>query len=87
MAVALADPGVFESGRDFAVFLGLVPGHTGSGRKTIVFGITKRGDRSIRTLLINGAMSTLRQRHQPDFFMSLIKKGKPKKVIIVALAA
>ena len=87
MAVTLADPGVFKSGRDFAAFLGLVPGHTGSGGKTIMLGITKRGDRSIRTLLVNGAMSTLRQRHQPDFVVRLVKKGKTKKLLTVALAA
>lgn len=87
MAVALADPSVFRSGRDFAAFLGLVPGHTGSGGKTIMLGITKRGDRSIRTLLVNGAMSALQQKHKPDFVERLLKKGKPKKVIAVALAA
>lgn len=85
MAVALADPSVFRSGRDFAAFLGLVPGHTGSGGKTIMLGITKRGDRSIRTLLANGAMSALRQKHKPDFVERLLKKGKPKKVIAVAV--
>lgn len=87
MAVALADPGVFKSGRDFAAFLGLVPGHTGSGGKIIMLGITKRGDRSLRSLLINGAMSVLRQKHKPDFVERLLKKAKPKKVIAVAVAA
>lgn len=87
MAVALSDPSVFKSGRDFAAFLGLIPGHTGSGGKTIMLGITKRGDRSIRALLVNGAMSWLRQKHQPDFVVRLVQKGKPKKVIAVAVAA
>ncbi len=52
-----------------------------------MLGITKRGDRNLRTLLINGAMSVLRQKHKPDFVERLLKKGKPKKVIAVAMAA
>ena len=52
-----------------------------------MLGITKRGNRSIWKLLVNGAMSVLRQKHKLDFVERLIKKGKPKKVVAVALAA
>jgi transposase len=34
----------FKSGREFAAWLGLVPGQTGSGGKVELLGISKRGD-------------------------------------------
>jgi transposase len=40
--------------------LGLVPREHSSGGRQRLFGITKRGDRYLRTLLIHGARSALR---------------------------
>jgi transposase len=37
-----------------------VPRQHSSGGKTVLLGITKRGDRYLRTLLIHGARSALR---------------------------
>jgi transposase len=50
-----------------AAWLGLVPRQDSSGGKTRLLGISKRGDRYLRTLLILGARSVLRQmqRHPP----------------------
>ena len=86
MSVFLTDPSVFRNGRDFAAFLGLVPGHTGSGGKTIMLGITKRGDKWRRALLVQGAMSMMRSAKRPDKVQRMKDKGKPTKVIAVALA-
>lgn len=44
-----------------SAYLRLVPRQHSSGGKTVLLGITKRGDRYLRTLLIHGARSTLRQ--------------------------
>jgi transposase len=47
----------FKSGREFAAWLGLVPGQVGTGGKVKLLGISKRGDAYLRTLLIHGARS------------------------------
>ena len=38
------------AGRDFAAWLGLVPRQMSTGDRTILGGITKRGNRYLRTL-------------------------------------
>src|ERR1700712_5319513 len=55
----MGDPKSFKSGREFAAWLGLVRGQTGSGGKIQLLGISKRGDTYVRTLLIHGARSVL----------------------------
>jgi transposase len=50
----------FRSGRELAAYLGLVPKHRASGGKTIMLGISKRGDTYLRTLLVHGARAALR---------------------------
>ena len=57
---SIADAHHFGSGRDFAANLGLVPREHSSGGKQRLYGITKRGDVYLRTLLIHGARSALR---------------------------
>ena len=57
---SLADPHHFGSGRDFSANLGLIPREHSSGGKQRLYGITKRGDVYLRTLLIHGARSALR---------------------------
>lgn len=50
----------FKNGREMAAWLGLVPRQCSSGNKTRLLGISKRGDRYLRTLLIHGARSAVR---------------------------
>ncbi len=47
--------GQFKNGRHCAAWLGLVPRQHGSGDKHQLYGITKSGDKELRTLLIHGA--------------------------------
>lgn len=56
----LSDPAVFENGRHFAAYLGLVPKQHSSGGKEKLLGISKRGDSYIRSLLIHGGRSVVR---------------------------
>lgn len=49
----------FRNARQFGAWLGLVPSQNSSGGKTILGGITKRGDDYLRTLLIQGAKSAV----------------------------
>jgi transposase len=50
----------YDSGRDYAASLGIVPKQHSSGDKPIYLGISKRGNRYIRTLLIHGARAVLK---------------------------
>src|SRR5215211_1842261 len=49
----------FANGRHLAAWLGLVPRQCSTGGKERLLGISKRGDRSLRTLLIHGARATV----------------------------
>ncbi len=53
-------PTDFKNGREFAAFLGLVPRQYSTGGKSRLFGIIKRGNSAVRTLLIHGARAVLR---------------------------
>lgn len=59
MIATAADPKMFKNGREFAAYLGLVPKQKSSGGKQQLLGISKRGDRYIRMMLIHGARATL----------------------------
>ena len=84
------DASAFRSGRDFAAWVGLVPRQNSSGGKERLGRITKMGDRSIRRLLITGALSAIRwARTRPGFAESWIGRlieRKPMKLAAVALA-
>lgn len=49
----------FTSGRQFAAYFGLVPREHSTGGKTKLLGISKRGDKGIRTLFIHGARAVV----------------------------
>lgn len=49
----------YEKGSDYAANLGVVPRQHSSGDKQVYLGISKRGNRYIRTLLIHGARSVI----------------------------
>ena len=61
LVASIGDIRTFKSGRQLAAWLGLVPRQDSSGGKTRLLGISKRGDRYLRTLLILGARAVLRQ--------------------------
>jgi len=59
IVAAMSDGKAFKNGRQFAAWLGLVPRQHSSGGKPRLFGISKRGDTYLRTLLIHGARSVV----------------------------
>jgi transposase len=59
LVAAVGDRSCFKNGREFAAWLGLVPKQRSSGGKARLFGISKRGDRYLRTLMIHGARAVL----------------------------
>jgi len=50
----------FKNGRHVAAWLGLVPKHSGTGGVVRIRGISKRGDKYLRKLLIQGAHTVVR---------------------------
>ncbi len=53
--------GAYRRGRDVSASLGLVPKQHSSGGKEVLLGISKRGDRYLRSLLIHGARAVVIQ--------------------------
>lgn len=60
LIAAVPDPKAFKNGRHFSAWLGLVPRHSGTGGKNTIGGISKRGDKNLRCLLVHGARSSIR---------------------------
>ena len=88
IATTVADPKVFRSGREFAAWLGLVPRQNSTGGKTRLGGITKRGNRYLRRLLINGASANLLRSKatNADPWVIGLRRRRPSLVVAVALA-
>jgi transposase len=55
LVATVGDAREFKSGRELSAFLGLTPRQHSSGGKTVLLGVSKHGDRYLRTLLIHGA--------------------------------
>jgi transposase len=62
----VGDGEAFGKGRDVSAALGLVPRQHSSGGKTVLLGISKRGDRYLRSLLVHGARAVVRQAERKD---------------------
>jgi len=88
IASTVADPTVFRSGREFAAWLGLVPRQNSTGGKTRLGRITKRGNRYLRRLLINGASANLLRSRvtKADPWAIGLRRRRPPLVVAVALA-
>jgi len=59
LLAAIGDGRTFARGRDLAAWLGLVPRQITTGGKPRLVGITKRGNKYLRKLLIHGARAAL----------------------------
>jgi transposase len=88
LAATVAQPGQFRSGREFAAWLGLVPRQNSTGGKTRLGGISKRGNRYLRRLLINGASANLLRSRatNADPWVIGLRRRRPSLVVAVALA-
>lgn len=87
---ALGDGKQFNNGRQSAAWLGLVPRQHGTGGRVQLMGITKRGDRELRAMLIHGARAVMRWADRRDdalghWLCQLRARRGPQKAI-VALA-
>jgi transposase len=59
LAAAVGTAASFERGRDLAAWLGLVPRQLTTGGKPRLLGISKRGNKYLRKLLVHGARAAL----------------------------
>jgi len=60
LASDIGDGKGYSRARDYAASLGVVPRQHSSGDKQVLLGISKRGNRYLRTLLIHGARAVLK---------------------------
>jgi len=90
LAAAVGNAASFARGRDLAAWLGLVPRQMTTGGKPRLMGISKRGNKYLRKLLVHGARAAL-----PSLSASTTPLGKwlwnllqrsHKNTVIVALA-
>ena len=90
LVAAVGDRTCFKNGRQFAAWLGLVPRQRSSGGKARLFGISKRGDRYLRTLMIHGARAVLGKaggkRDPRSQWIGRMRERRHPNVVAVALA-
>jgi transposase len=64
LIAAVGNASAFQKGRNLAAWMGIVPGEYSTGGKQKLLGISKRGNKYLRTLFIQGARSVVQQRHK-----------------------
>ncbi|MHB8255120.1 MAG: transposase, partial [Acidiferrobacter sp.] len=88
---SMGDPHVFQSGRNYAASLGLIPRQHSSGGKNLLGAITQQGNCYLRTLLVHGARAYLRvvdkKTDAKSLFARQLKERRHVNVAAVALAA
>ena len=82
----VGDAGQFANGRHLAAWLGLFPENDSSGGTLKQKGLSKKGDRYLRTLLVGGAMALVQHaRRRPDknaWITSLLGRKSGKEAAI-----
>ena len=87
---AVHDPRAFKNGRHCAAWLGLVPTQHGTGGKTVLGGMSKRGNQYLRRLLLQGAMAVIRRvdgkKDARSVWLQQLRARRGTQVAAVALA-
>jgi transposase len=90
LASEMGDGKQYRCGRDFAAAVGLVPRQHSTGGKNKLLGISKRGDKNLRRLLVQGARSYMqRLGHQTGplaHWVSAMLTRRHSNVVACALA-
>ena len=90
LVAAVGDAREFKNGRELAAWIGLTPRQHSTGGRPRLLGISKRGDRYLRCLLIHGARAALRQagRHEDrrSRWAIEVEHRRGKNIAAVALA-
>jgi len=87
---AIGNGSAFGKGRALSAWMGIVPGEHSTGGKQKLLGISKRGNKYLRKLFVQGARSVLQQRHKQapglrDWLAQLLARTH-QNVVVVALA-
>jgi transposase len=86
----VGDGKAFKTGRDVSASLGLVPRQHSSGGRNTLLGISKKGDKYLRSLLVHGARAVVQFAHKKEDALSLWvtnlveKRGKNKATVALA---
>jgi transposase len=87
---AIGNGSAFAKGRDLSAWMGIVPGQYSTGGKPKLLGISKRGNKYLRRLFVQGARSVLQHREKQVPALSRWLAGllgrAHQNVVIVALA-
>ena len=87
---AIGNGAAFKKGRGFAAWLGVVPGEHSTGGKQKLTGTSRRGNKYLRKLFVQGAHSVLLQRTKQTSALSMwladLTSRKRPQVATVALA-
>ena len=90
LVAAVGNASTFGKGRNLAAWMGIVPGEYSTGGKQKLLGISKRGNKYLRTLFIQGARSVVQQRHKQapglSSWLAQLLARAHQNVVIVALA-
>lgn len=90
VAATIGDGRQFQTGREFAAWLGLTPRNHSSGGKERLGRITKMGDRYLRQLIVVGMTSRVRQvqthPERADPWLTELLQRKPARLATVAMA-
>jgi len=90
LIAAVGNASTFQKGRNLAAWMGIVPGEYSTGGKQKLLGISKRGNKYLRTLFIQGARSVVQQRHKQaqglSHWLEQLLGRTHQNVVIVALA-
>ncbi|MBB5060926.1 transposase [Granulicella aggregans] len=90
IVAAIGNGAAFRKGRDFAAWLGLVPGQYSTGGKAKLLSISKRGNVYLRKILIHGARAAVlrikRDRAPIGAWLDALDLRAHKNVVVVAMA-
>ena len=88
LVASIGDARSFKNGRQLAAWLGLVPKQHSSGGKSVLLGISKRGDSYLRTLLVHGARAVIRyaENKPTTTWLNKLLERRNKNIAAVALA-
>src|SRR5258705_5383915 len=90
IVASIGDGAAFRKGREFAAWMGLLPKQHSTGGKARLYGISKRGNSYLRTILIHGARAVVlrskRDRIAMGAWMTSLETRAPRNVLIVATA-
>lgn len=90
LVASIGDATLFENGREMSAFVGLVPRQHSSGGQSRLLGISKRGDRYLRCLLVHGARAVIHRcknlsPQKAAWLKELVaKKGKNRAAVALA---